>query len=98
MLDKIKENVCYIFCVLLILLPIIVVVYSFFNENIRGNKTAWDTKYTFNKAIVILNDGTKMEIEIEKWKDFEGEQIQIQGKDGKTYLVSSYNTILVNDK
>lgn len=97
MLDKIKENGFYIFCVLLILLPIIIRVYSFFNENIRGNKIAWDTKYTFNKAIVILNDGTKMEIEIEKWNDYDGEQIQIQSKDGKIYLVSSFNTILVKE-
>lgn len=104
------KNMCYdikekfitgfyiLLILLIILLPIIIGGYSYYNENIRGNKTAWDTQYTFNKAIVILNDGTKMEIEIEKWKDFDGEQIQIQGKDGKVYLVSSYNTILVKDK
>lgn len=97
MSDKIKESGFYIFCVLVILLPIIILAYSFFNENIRGNKTVWDTKYTFNKAIVILNDGTKMEIEIEKWNDYDGEQIQIQSKDGKIYLVSSFNTILVKE-
>ena len=39
-----------------------------------------------------------MEIEIEQWRDYEdGEQIQIKGKDGKTYLVSSFNTILIKD-
>lgn len=62
-----------------------------------GNRDMWDTNYTFNRAIVILNDGTKMEIEIRQWKDYEGEQIQIIGKDGKIYLVSSYNTILIKD-
>lgn len=62
-----------------------------------GNKDMWDSQYTFDRAIVILNDGTKMEIEIQKWCDYEGEQIQIIGKDGKVYLVSSYNTILIKD-
>ena len=62
-----------------------------------GNRDMWDTNYTFNRAIVILNDGTKMEIEIRQWSDYEGEQIQIIGKDGKIYLVSSYNTILIKD-
>lgn len=63
-----------------------------------GNYDHWDTEYTFDRAIVILNDGTKMEIEIEQWRDYEdGEQIQIKGKDGKTYLVSSFNTILIKD-
>ena len=62
------------------------------------NKQIIDTKYTFDRAIVVLNDGTRMEIEIEKWTDYEdGEQLQIIGKDGKVYLVSSYNTILIKD-
>lgn len=61
------------------------------------NKTMFDTQYTFDKAIIILNDGTKMEIEIKEWCDYEGEQIQIISKDGKTYLVSSYNTILIKE-
>lgn len=63
-----------------------------------GNRELLDTNYTFNRAIVILNDGTKLELEIKKWADYEdGEQIQIIAKDGKTYLVSSYNTILIKD-
>lgn len=63
-----------------------------------GNRDMLDTNYTFNRAIVILNDGTKLELEIQKWADYEdGEQIQIIAKDGKTYLVSSYNTILIKD-
>lgn len=61
------------------------------------NKQIIDTKYTFDRAIVVLNDGTRMEIEITKWNDYEGDQLQIIGKDGKVYLVSSYNTILIKD-
>lgn len=61
------------------------------------NEQIIDTNYTFNRAIVTLNDGTKMEIEIKSWKDYDGEQLQLVGKDGKVYLVSSYNTILIKD-
>lgn len=63
------------------------------------NQTIIDTNYSFDRAIVVLNDGTKMEIQIKEWKDYsDGEQLQIKGKDGKTYLVSSFNTILIKDK
>ena len=62
------------------------------------NQTIIDTNYTFDRAIVVLNDGTKMEIEIKEWCDYEGEQLQIKDKDGKTYLVSSFNTILIKDE
>lgn len=61
------------------------------------NEQIIDTNYTFNRVIVTLNDGTKMEIEIKSWKDYDGEQLQLVGKDGKVYLVSSYNTILIKD-
>lgn len=63
------------------------------------NQTIIDTNYTFDRAIVVLNDGTKMEIQIKEWTDYsDGEQLQIKGKDGKTYLVSSFNTILIKDE
>ena len=61
------------------------------------NRDIIDTNNTFDRAIIILNDGTRMEIEIKKWSDYEGEQLQIVGKDGKVYLVSSFNTILIKD-
>lgn len=63
------------------------------------NQTIIDTNYTFDRAIVTLNDGTKMEIQIKEWTDYsDGEQLQIKGKDGKIYLVSSFNTILIKDE
>lgn len=62
------------------------------------NHTIIDRNYTFDRAIVILNDGTRIEIEIKEWSDYDGEQIQIKGKDGKIYLVSSFNTILIKDE
>lgn len=77
----------------------LILIFTFFIIMLTGcNKDIIDTNYDFNKAIICLNDGTKMEIEIKQWKDYDGEQIQIIAKDGTIYLVSSYNTILINEK
>lgn len=61
-----------------------------------GNKDMWDTEYTFHKAICNIG-GEYKTIEIRQWKDYDGEQIQIIGKDGNTYLVSSFNCTLIKD-
>ena len=53
-----------------------------------------DTKYHFDKAIILLPDGTIVEGEVEKWSDYEGEQIQVT-IDGVTYLTSTFNCILI---
>lgn len=62
-----------------------------------GNRDMFDTNYTYTKAITYLGN-ERIEIEIKQWKDYEGEQIQIIGTDGKTYLVSSFNTMLIREK
>ena len=56
-----------------------------------GNLDMLDMNYTFD------TDGTVKEIKIKKWCDYEGEQIQIIGKDGKTYLVSMNNAVLIRN-
>lgn len=55
-----------------------------------------DTNFTYDKAICEIN-GKYEEIEIKKWVDYEGEQIQIIGKDGNTYLMSMNNCTLVKE-
>jgi hypothetical protein len=79
----------YIFCVVLWLFFMIY-------PRVVGNKTAVDLKYKYTKAITSIN-GEKFEIDIDTWNDYEGEQIQIIGKDGKVYLVSSFNTVLIGE-
>lgn len=38
------------------------------------------------------------ELKIQKWRDYErGEQIQIRATDGKVYLISSLNAVLIRD-
>lgn len=52
-----------------------------------GNKDIWDTNYTFDYAECYLNNEYQ-KYEIDKWSDYDGEQIQIKTKDGDIYLLS----------
>ena len=60
-----------------------------------GNQQVFDTKYTFNKAITI-KDGVATIYDVEKWRDYEGEQIQLVLVDGTVVLTSSFDTKLFN--
>ena len=59
------------------------------------NKQVFDFDYTFDK-IVCNYDGDKFELKIDKWTDYEGEQIQVKS-DGKTYLLSANKCYLIGD-
>ena len=56
-----------------------------------------DFKYNFNKAIIFRED-TATIVEIQKWTDYDGEQLQLITKDGLIIVTSSYDTKLVNDE
>lgn len=60
------------------------------------NNAIFDTNYTFDYAECYLN-GNYEKIEIKKWTDYDGEQIQIIAKDGNTYLVSMNYCRLVRE-
>lgn len=60
------------------------------------NQQVIDLNYTYDKAICNIN-GTYQEIEIKKWNDYEGEQLQIIDKEGNVYLSSSYNCTLIKE-
>lgn len=56
-----------------------------------------DLNYSYDKAICNIGSVTK-EIKINKWNDYEGEQLQIIDEEGNVYLASSYTCILVKEK
>lgn len=60
------------------------------------NKQLFDFQYQFNKAII--NTGTEIiTVDIAKWKDYEGEQLQVITPDGTVYLTSSFNCTLIKE-
>ena len=80
-----------------IILLIITMILCFTGCSFQGYD--WiDTNYHFNKAIIKMPDGEIITVEIAQWANTaDGEQLTITGKDGKRYLVSSINCILVED-
>lgn len=62
-----------------------------------GNKTWFDTTYTFNKAIIELPNGEVVEGRVDAWTDFEdGDQLQIV-VNGKTYLTAATRCVLIKE-
>lgn len=62
-----------------------------------GNKTLFDTTYSFERAIIFLPDGEKIEGTVSDWCDYEeSDMIQVT-IDGKTYLTHSSNVILISE-
>ena len=57
------------------------------------NKQIIDTKYDY-KTAMCRYDGYNFNIKIKKWKDYEGEQIQVIDETGHTYLISTNNCFL----
>ena len=55
------------------------------------NRTLFDTKYGFNKAI-ITGDNTAITLDVDQWKDYHGEQIQLLTTNNFALLTSSFDT------
>lgn len=75
--------------VIIILLAIAVLLLTGCNRQII------DLKYTYDKAVCNY-DGEKFELKIDKWTDYEGEQLQVISN-GKTYLLSANKCYLVKE-
>ncbi len=55
-----------------------------------------DTKFDFNKALIIKDEKVLI-LPISEWCDYEGEQLQIKVVGGPTMVTAAYDTILLND-
>lgn len=62
-----------------------------------GNRQLIDMNYNFNKAIIQLQNGEVVEVEVQSWNDYDGEQLQVTSTDGTVYLTSSYNCTLIKE-
>ena len=74
-----------IFCLLIILLIIMT----------GCNYQFIDLEYNYKKAVCNY-DGDKFTLEINKWTDYDGEQLQVISN-GKTYLISANKCYLVSE-
>lgn len=61
------------------------------------NATIIDTKLKFTKAMMKGEDGNVIIIDVKKWTDYDGEQLQIITEDGMVILTSSFETKLFDD-
>ncbi|MBO7697048.1 MAG: membrane lipoprotein lipid attachment site-containing protein [Methanobrevibacter sp.] len=59
------------------------------------NRQIFDLEYTYDKAVCNY-DGNQFELKIDKWSDYEGEQLQIISN-GDIYLISANKCYLVKD-
>lgn len=80
--------------IIAILMTLILVIVCFTG---CGNMDMWDTVYTYDRAIIQLANGEVIEVEIDKWATYEGEQIQIIADDGTIYLTNSFRCDLIQD-
>ena len=58
------------------------------------NKQIIDTTYKFDRAIISLPNGDLISGNVQSWKDYDGDQIQVK-IDGKTYLVHSSQIVMI---
>lgn len=62
------------------------------------NRQIIDLTHKYDRALIELANGEAIEVEIESWYDYDGEQIQIKAKDGTVYLTNSFRCDLIKDK
>lgn len=60
------------------------------------NKAVIDFERTFDKAMITVGSKTVI-VEIDKWTDYDGEQLQIWTKGGDILLVSSFDCIFIKE-
>jgi hypothetical protein len=58
------------------------------------NKQLVDTTYTYNYAYISCGD-SHVTVVVDKWKDYDGEQIQITDTNGNVYLTQASNVVLI---
>lgn len=62
-----------------------------------SNRQIVDTTNRFTRAIIVMNDGSRIEGKVQSWLDFkDSDDIQIK-IDGVTYYTSSENVLLIAD-
>ena len=59
------------------------------------NRDIVDTVYRYDYAIIQLPDGRVVEGDVQQWRDYEGDVLQVK-VDDITYYIHSENVVLMN--
>ena len=62
-----------------------------------GNVQLIDTTWSFERAIIFLPDGDKIEGSVTSWTDFESSDMIQVTMGNKTYLTHSSNVVLISE-
>lgn len=62
-----------------------------------GNMSLIDTTWSFERAIIFLPDGEKLEGAVTSWNDYDGSDMIQVAIDGKTYLTHSSNVVMISE-
>lgn len=89
-----KKDIIRVIALFIVVLMLAVIPLMFVG---CGNQTVFDTAWTFEKAVIFLPDGDKIEGAVTSWTDYaDSDMIQVT-IDGKTYLTHSSNVILISE-
>ena len=91
---KTKTKVILVIAVILVLLITGVIVYW---ETTHGNRSLVDINNRFDRAYIALPDGTCVEGKVSSWTDFADSDVVQVTIEGKTYLTSYTNVVLIDD-
>ena len=78
-----------IICILLAIITVIAMT--------GCNRQLIDTTWSFERAIIFLPDGEKIEGKVRSWRDYENSDMIQVSIDGNQYLTHSSNIILISD-
>lgn len=62
-----------------------------------GNMSLIDTTWSFERAIIFLPDGEKLEGKVSNWVEYDGSDMLQVTINGKTYLTHSSNVVMISE-
>lgn len=86
-----KKRMAMLAIILIVFLLIVMALFA------GCNKQLIDTTWSFERAIIFLPDGEKLEGRVTSWNDYEGSDIIQVAIDGKMYLTHSSNVVLISE-
>lgn len=79
------------------MMPLLIIVLLCAGMLSGCNRTLIDTTFSYDRAIIKLANDEVVEVDIDSWRDYDGEQIQIIAEDGTIYLTNSFRCDLIKD-